>query len=33
MLWRGHFNATGEETAANLTIYGGDCESFAPLWE
>ena len=25
MFWRGHFNATGSETAANLTIYGGRC--------
>ncbi|PIL34810.1 hypothetical protein GSI_02597 [Ganoderma sinense ZZ0214-1] len=24
VLWRGHFNATGAETAANLTIYGGE---------
>ena len=23
ILWRGHFNATGEETAANLSINGG----------
>ncbi|KAM5541244.1 hypothetical protein V8D89_005173 [Ganoderma adspersum] len=23
VLWRGHFNATGSETSANLTIYGG----------
>ncbi len=27
VLWRGHFNATGSETAANLTIYGGECKS------
>ena len=25
VLWRGHFNATGSETAVNLTIYGGEC--------
>ncbi|KAM5541241.1 hypothetical protein V8D89_005170 [Ganoderma adspersum] len=24
VLWRGHFNATGSETTANLTTYGGD---------
>ncbi|KAI1789917.1 glycoside hydrolase superfamily, partial [Ganoderma leucocontextum] len=23
VLWRGHFNATGSETSANLTVYGG----------
>ena len=23
ILWRGHFNATGAETAANLSINGG----------
>ena len=27
VLFRGHFNATGSETAANLTIYGGFCAS------
>ena len=26
VLWRGHFYATGSETAVNLTIYGGECE-------
>ena len=24
VLWRGHFNATGSETSANLTINGGE---------
>ncbi len=25
VVWRGHFDATGSETAVNLTIYGGEC--------
>ena len=33
VLWRGHFNATGSEAAANLTIYGGQCKSSAPFRE
>ncbi|TBU36471.1 glycoside hydrolase superfamily [Dichomitus squalens] len=31
VLWRGHFNATGLETGANLTIYGGECFA-ASVW-
>ncbi|KAI0694018.1 glycoside hydrolase superfamily [Cerioporus squamosus] len=31
ILWRGHFNATGEETAANLSINGGTGHA-ASVW-
>ena len=24
VLWRGHFNATGQETSVNLSINGGE---------
>ena len=27
VLWRGHFNATGQETSVNLSVNGGEGKS------
>ena len=31
VLWRGHFNATGDEKSVNLSINGGEGKLLLPL--